>query len=122
MTNEISKEITLEDRLKFFEVEVKDYFEYDYKNENGYEDTREACLIRGGYRIALQAKECINHQKAEIEELKTEIERMEDENYTLKNKIEIRDNLIEQLGSDIDIKYNTIYTMREKLKIQNPKQ
>lgn len=70
--NEISKEITLEDRLKFFEVEVKDYFEYDYKNENGNEDTREACLIRGGYRIALQAKECINHQKAENERLKAE--------------------------------------------------
>ena len=51
----------------------------------------------------------INRQKAEKE-------RLEDENYTLKNKIEIRDNLIEQLGSDIDIKYNTIYTMREKLK------
>lgn len=62
------------------------------------------------------ALDLINRQKAEIEELKTEIERMEDENYTLKNKIEIRDNLIEQLGSDINIKYNTIYTMREKLK------
>ena len=55
------------------------------------------------------ALDLINRQKAEKE-------RLEDENYTLKNKIEIRDNLIEQLGSDIDIKYNTIYTMREKLK------
>lgn len=56
-----------------------------------------------------EALDLINRQKAENE-------RLEDENYTLKNKIEIRDNLIEQLGSDIDIKYNTIYTMREKLK------
>lgn len=51
-----------------------------------------------------------------ISRYKAENERLEDENYTLKNKIEIRDNLIEQLGSDIDVKYNTIYTMREKLK------
>ena len=58
---------------------------------------------------AKNALDLINRQKAEKE-------RLEDENYTLKNKIEIRDNLIEQLGSDIDIKYNTIYTMREKLK------
>lgn len=56
-----------------------------------------------------EALDLINRKKAENE-------RLEDENYTLKNKIEIRDNLIEQLGSDIDIKYNTIYTMREKLK------
>ena len=52
----------------------------------------------------------------ELKDYKAENERLEDENYTLKNKIEIRDNLIEQLGSDIDVKYNTIYTMREKLK------
>ena len=58
---------------------------------------------------AKNALDLINRQKAEKE-------RLEDENYTLKNKIEIRDNLIEQLGSDIDVKYNTIYTMREKLK------
>lgn len=63
----------------------------------------------GCTRVGELSIEIIKRQKAENE-------RLEDENYTLKNKIEIRDNLIEQLGSDIDIKYNTIYTMREKLK------
>lgn len=90
MTDEISKEITLEDRLKFFEVEVRDYFEHNYKNESGNEDTREVCLIRGGYRIALQAEEYINRQAVEIEELKTEIERMENQNtYCLKRNVRI---------------------------------
>ena len=59
---------------------------------------------------------CAENALALISRYKAENERLEDENYTLKNKIEIRDNLIEQLGSDIDVKYNTIYTMREKLK------
>lgn len=62
-----------------------------------------------GQKFLESVLDLINRQKAEKE-------RLEDENYTLKNKIEIRDNLIEQLGSDIDVKYNTIYTMREKLK------
>lgn len=72
MTDKISKEITLENRLKFFEAEVRDYFEHNYKNENGNEDTREVCLIHGGYRIALQAEEYINRQKAKIEELRSD--------------------------------------------------
>ena len=92
----------------------------EYCNTDVRENTCPKCAFYKKHRCSIlmlnAVSDLINHQKAEIEELKTEIERMEDENYTLKNKIEIRDNLIEQLGSDIDIKYNTIYTMREKLK------
>lgn len=58
----------------------------------------------------------INRKTRQLEEAKAEIERLEVENYTLKNKIEIRDNLVEQLGNDVNIKYNTIYTMSEKLR------
>ena len=92
----------------------------EYCSTDVRENTCPKCAFYKKHRcstLMLNAvSDIINRQKAEIEELKTEIERMEDENYTLKNKIEIRDNLIEQLGSDINIKYNTIYTMREKLK------
>lgn len=81
------------------ELIIKNFRNGVYKNEP----------MLFGQKFLESVLDLINRQKAEKE-------RLEDENYTLKNKIEIRDNLIEQLGSDIDIKYNTIYTMREKLK------
>lgn len=68
-TDEMDREVTFKNRLESFKKNVKDYFEYDYKNKNGGEDPWEICLIRDGYRIASQAEELINRQKAEIERL-----------------------------------------------------
>ena len=85
-TDEMDREVTFKNRLESFKKNVKDYFEYDYKNKNGGEDPWEICLIRDGYRIASQAEELINRQKAEIESLKQIIERLGRSNTSLLKK------------------------------------
>lgn len=76
MVNEISNKVSFNDRLIYFKNDVKNYFETEGKNENGNEECLEASLIRAGNRLAKQAEEIINIQKAKIEELKAENERL----------------------------------------------
>jgi hypothetical protein len=66
--NERTREITFEEEFSCLERDVKDFFK-NYKNQGDSEDGVEVCLIRSGYRAAKKAREEINRQKAENEEL-----------------------------------------------------
>lgn len=116
-TDKMNRKVTFKNRLESFKINVKDYFEYDYKNKNGGEDPWEICLIRDGYRIASQAEELINHQKAEIESLKQIINEQDKEVLKLQNRIIFwRKNLNYQPEK---IKSEAIKEFAERLKNTN---
>ena len=73
--NESIRKIAFEENLAYFKRDVKDFFA-TYKNQSGGEDCIEICLIRSGYRTVLKAEEIINRQKAEIERLDREVDRL----------------------------------------------
>ena len=117
-TDEMDREVTFKNRLESFKKNVKDYFEYDYKNKNGGEDPWEICLIRDGNRIASLSEELINRQKAENEDLKKENEALKT-NYqsmcmSLSNMAKVeRRKAIKEFWNNLKFKSRTTY-MRYK--------
>lgn len=117
MTDEISNKVSFNDRLTCFKSDVKDYFEAPViKNDNSVEECLEVYLIRDGYRIVNKAEEIINIQKAKIEELKAENEKSKCKICTLEGSIETLKEMNEQLGVDVDRKYNLICKLEEDLR------
>lgn len=72
--NEAKREKTFEEELPHVEERIKEVFN-NYHNPNGCEDRLEICVLRDCKRTIRKAKEEINRQKAEIEELKNYVNR-----------------------------------------------
>lgn len=70
--NGTGREKTFEEELPYFKESIKEVFD-NYHNPNGSDDTREICVIRQSNRIIEKAEKEINCQKAEIEQLKSQL-------------------------------------------------
>ncbi len=95
-------QLTFEERAKYFEKDVKEFFN-SYKNESGGEDCIEVCLIQAGRRAIAMAEKEINRQKEEIKSLKSECQAADDYESVLVKRIkaEIYKEVFERLNKAI---------------------
>lgn len=125
--NEAKREKTFEEELPYVEERIKEVFN-NYHNPNGCEDRLEICVLWDCKRTIRKAKEEINRQKAEIEELKNYVNRcksgkeywvkclLEKPNEALKEfaeriKMSIKANVVETLRNDVKGVYNAEYVI-----------
>lgn len=125
--NEVKREKIFEEELPYVEERIKEVFN-NYHNPNGCEDRLEICVLRDCKRTIRKAKEEINRQKAEIEELKNYVNRcksgkeywvkclLEKPNEALKEfaeriKMSIKANVVETLCNDVKGVYKAEYVL-----------
>lgn len=125
--NEVKREKIFEEELPYVEERIKEVFN-NYHNPNGCEDRLEICVLRDCKRTIRKAKEEINRQKAEIEELKNYVNRcksgkeywvkclLKKPNEALKEfaeriKMSIKANVVETLCNDVKGVYKAEYVL-----------
>lgn len=91
-------QLTFEERAKYFEKDVKEFFN-SYENESGGEDCIEVCLIQAGRRAIAMAEKEIKRQKEEIESLKAECQAAD--NYEALLRLEAYKEILGRLRFEI---------------------